>query len=68
MADGSFCDYAGQLDSNLMSHLAGYGARTSSENLGKYFSPFNLCPSSFAVTMGYFTYYIIGHNPFLAGF
>lgn len=36
MADGTFCEYSGQMDNALMSHMSGYGGRGSSENLGKY--------------------------------
>ncbi|XP_045208050.2 hepatic leukemia factor-like [Mercenaria mercenaria] len=34
MADGTFCEYTGQMDNALMSQMSGYGGRGSSENLG----------------------------------
>ncbi|KAL4228692.1 sequence-specific DNA binding [Mactra antiquata] len=34
MADGSFCDYPGQVDNALLAQMAGYGSRGTSENLG----------------------------------
>ena len=36
MADGTFCEYTGQMDNALMSQMPGYGTRGTSENLGKY--------------------------------
>ncbi|XP_060591508.1 hepatic leukemia factor-like isoform X2 [Ruditapes philippinarum] len=34
MADGTFCEYTGQMDNALMSQMSGYGTRGTSENLG----------------------------------
>jgi hypothetical protein len=54
MADGTFCEYTGQMDNALMSQMSGYGTRGTSENLGKYClrssCAFDLCPPNVAIS------------------
>ena len=36
MADGTYCNYSGEMDTNVLSQISGYGSRTGTETLGKY--------------------------------
>ena len=49
MADGSYLDYSGQMDSSVISQISNYGNRTGAETLGKYHMIVNLCPMPVAI-------------------